>query len=301
VLADAMAWWYHAAAFAYISGLVFATGAAAASWLAPVPARIGLLAAAMLAAGVAARLAAQVQMAFGEMGGLTVEFTRLIVFETPWGWGWRWQAATAAAVLLAATMRAVSAPSGTPRDPLGLFLSLAAVVAAALTGHAMAFPELTWLMVPLHALHVAGAGLWMGTLAVLLVVLAAVGRDAGDPAERREVVARVFARFSSLAVMAVGVMALSGLVAGALHVDRWEALWGTSYGRMLLVKVGVFVLAGACGAYNWQRVRPRLAAEDVATGRLRRVGGLEVALGLVVLVLTSLLAALPMPAEEVGD
>jgi len=297
VLDEAMAWWYHVAAFLYISGLVLVVGAAAAAWLAPVPARIPLIAAGLLGVGVAARLMAQVQMAFGEMGGLTREFTRLIVFETPWGWGWRWQATTAAAVLLGVVVRRVTGRARVGRDPLGIVLAMAAVGAAGLTGHAMAFPELVWAMVPLHALHVAGAGLWMGTLAVLLVLLGAIGRGARDAAARREVVALMFARFSSLAVGAVGVMAVSGVVAGGLHLGEWTALWSTSYGRMLLLKLGVFALAGACGAYNWRRVRPGLAVEDEATGQLRRVGGLEVALGVVVLALTSLLAALPMPAE----
>ncbi|MDP1572105.1 MAG: CopD family protein [Vicinamibacterales bacterium] len=297
MLDEAMAWWYHAAAFLYISGLVLVVGAAAAAWLVPVPARVPLLTAVVLAAGVAARLVAQGQMAFGEMGGLTREFTRLIVFETPWGWGWRWQAATAAAVLLAAIIRRVTGPARIVREPLGVVLAMSAVAAAALTGHAMAFPELIWAMVPLHALHVAGAGLWMGTLAVLLVRLGSIGRDARDGAARREAVALTFARFSSLAVVAVGVMAVSGVVAGGLHLGEWTALWSTSYGRMLLLKVGVFALAGACGAYNWQRVRPGLAIEDEATRQLRRVGSIEVALGVVVLALTSLLAALPMPAE----
>ncbi len=292
-----MAWWYHAAALLYISGLVLVLGTAAAAWLAPVATRAGLFAAVLLAAGVAARLLAQVQMAFGEMGGITREFTELIVFETPWGWGWRWQAATTLAVLLGAVTGWASR-GRVPGRSIAVILALAAAGAAALTGHAMAFPDLTLLMVPLHALHVAGAGLWMGTLAVLLAVLTAIGGGTADAGSRRAVVALTFARFSSLAVPAVGVVAISGLIAGALHLGEWTALWSTSYGRVLLLKMGVFALAGACGAWNWQRVRPLLTTEDAATGRLRRVGGLEVALGVVVLMLTSLLAALPMPAEE---
>jgi putative copper export protein len=291
MLDEAMAWWYHAASFLYVAGLVLSLGAAAGAVLLRTPAGpFTLTAPLVLVAGVAARLVAQVQMAFGEMGGLTSEFTRIIVFQTPWGWGWRWQALTAAAVLTAALVRV----PGSAR----VFLALSAATTAALTGHAMAFPDLTQLMVPLHAVHVAGAGLWMGTLAVLLAALGAVAQGVGDPADRRQRIVTIFARFSSLAVVAVGVLALSGLVAGALHVGTWEALRDTAYGRTLLLKVGTFLLAGACGAYNWQRVRPVLATEEDATGRLRRVGALEVSLGVFVLVLTSLLAALPMPAED---
>lgn len=293
---EAMAWWYHAASFLYIAGLVFALGAAAAplvlgaSLRRAVPAL--LPAALLLVAGVAARLVAQVQMAFGEVGGITAESLQIVVFEIPWGWGWRWQAGTAAAVLVAAAVRAPSL--------VAVAAALAATAAAALTGHAVAFPELVWLMVPIHAAHVAGAGLWMGTLAALLLTVGRLMRVVPDPAERRQAIAGAVARFSTLALGAVAVMTLSGLMAAGYHLGSWDRLAGTSYGRALLLKVGVFLLAGACGAYNWRRVIPGLRSDSGATDRLRRVGTLEVALGVAVLVVTSLLAALPMPAEDVG-
>jgi putative copper export protein len=318
MLDEAMAWWYHAASFLYIAGLVLSLGAAAGALVlrtSAVPFRLaGPL---LLAGGVIARLVAQVQMAFGEVGGITAEFTRIIVFQTPWGWGWRWQATTAVAVLLWAAVGALSSPGPAgpvgpvgpvgpagpvgppgPTGPVGPVLSLSAATAAALTGHAMALPELVWLMVPVHALHVVGAGVWMGTLAVLLVQVGRLSRGIGDPAARREAIAVAVARFSTLALVAVGVMVVSGGVAGLYHVGAWDALWTTAYGRALLLKIGMFALAGLCGAWNWRRVRPALGSDDAAAGRLRRVGGLEVALGVLVLAITSLLAALPMPAEE---
>jgi putative copper export protein len=297
---EAMAWWYHAASFLYLVGLLLTLGTAAAPFVLSrglLPGGLGrhlaLAGPVVLAAGVAARLLAQVQSAFGEMGGVTAEFIRLIVFETPWGWGWRWQAATAAAVLLSAAVGL--------KGVVALPAALAATTAAALTGHAVAFDEQRWLMVPVHAAHVAGAGLWMGTLAVLLVELGRIGLGPADPAARRGAVAIAVARFSSLAVVAVGLTVVSGVIAAVLHLGSWEALWTTAYGRALLIKVGLFVAAGACGAYNWQRVRPALAMDDEAQVRLRRIGGLETALGVLVLAITSLLVALPMPAESVFD
>jgi putative copper export protein len=41
--------------------------------------------------------------------------------------------------------------------------------------------------------------------------------------------------------------------------------------------------------------------DDEAQVRLRRIGGLETALGVLVLAITSLLVALPMPAESAFD
>ena len=68
-----------------------------------------------------------------------------------------------------------------------------------------------------------------------------------------------------------------------------------------MLKVAAFLLAGLCGAWNWKRVSPRLATRGEAAAELRRVGSVELGLGVVVLLLTSLLAALPMPAELVAE
>ncbi len=289
-----MAWWYHAASFLYLCGLTLTLGAAAGGRLFPhLPASVGVAAPLVLLAGVGARLLAQVQMAFGEAGGITAASIRTVLFDMPWGRGWRWQAAAALAVAVAAI--------ATRRRAASVFLlplALGAAAAAALTGHAGAFPERAWIMVPIHAVHVAAAGLWMGTLAMLMwtVGRTLVCEPAGAP--RRAALAGAVERFSPVAVMAVAVAALSGALAAVAHVASWDNLTSTSYGRTLLLKVGMFVLAGLCGAWNWRRVAPALPTDDVAAGQLRRVGGLELTLGLVILALTSLLAALPMPAES---
>lgn len=299
-----MAWWFHAATFLYLAGLVLTVGAAAARAWVRVPAALPLVAALVLAVGVVARLLAQVQGAFGEAGGLTRESVRVIVFDTPWGWGWRWQATAAAAVLLLAVARAAGAAGPAyaqagrvAPDHAGLAAALGAAATAALTGHAQALPDVVWLMAPLHAVHVAAAGLWLGALAVLLVSLPLAARGGADAAIRRQAVAAAVARFSALAIVAVALTAGTGSLIAVLHIGTWEALVATPYGRVLLLKVAAFLAAGACGAYNWRRVRPALAFENEASSRLRQVGGLEVAAGLIVLLLTSLLVALPMPAE----
>ena len=72
---------------------------------------------------------------------------------------------------------------------------------------------------------------------------------------------------------------------------------GSAYGQALTAKLTAFAVAGLCGAWNWRRVVPRIARDDRAGTDLGRVGGLEAAAGLAILLATSLLAALPMPAE----
>lgn len=303
MLDEAMAWWYHAASFLYLTGLTLSMGAACGVVVLPIV-RPWLLVVApgLLLAGTAARLLAQTQMAFGEAGGIGATSLTTVVFETPWGWGWRWQAATAALLTAAGVMawrRRQPAAPGAGRLFAGL--ALATAVAAALTGHAMAFPEQAWLTVPLHALHVAGAGAWMGTLVVLLLALSRISSDASPGQARRAACAECVHRFSAVALLAVAALALSGVLLAVVHIGTWPGLTGTSYGRALALKLAAFAVAGLCGAWNWRRVTPRLGIDDEAGVTLQRVGRVEVTAGLVVLLVTSLLAALPMPAELLLD
>lgn len=286
-----MAWWFHAATFVYLAGVLALVGVGPAARLAPEAARWAPGAAWLFAAGVLARLGAQVQSAFGEIG-ITAERVQLLLTDTPWGHGWLWQAAAVPVALVTA-----AAVRRSPRRwYLVLAAGLAASAATSLTGHAVALPGQVWITVTAHTLHVAAAGLWLGTLALLL---ASVGAAWSDPpgAARRQRLSDAVLRFSMLAVAIVPVLVGSGLAAAFVHLGEIERLWTTSWGRMLLLKVAVFLAAGACGAVNWQRIAPALAGEDAAEARLLRVGGLEVTLGVAALVLTSILVALPMPAE----
>lgn len=286
-----MPWWVNAATFVYLAGLLAIVGAASAARLMPVPGRWAWAAACVLAAGLAFRLAAQVQSAFGEIG-ITLERIELLLTATPWGRGWMWQAAAVVLVLPPAwAVRKTQARSGS--------LTVAAVIAAgtaALTGHAVGLTDRLWITVPAHAVHVVAAGLWMGTLGFLVAGLGSAWTAPPGP-ERRAQISDAVLRFSLLALGVVPLVVLSGLVAGFVHLGELERLWTTSYGRMLMLKVVVFLAAAACGAVNWRLVAPRLATDDRAEPRLRRLAGLEVALGAATLVLTSILVALPMPAE----
>jgi putative copper export protein len=291
VLADAMPWWFHAATLVHLAGVLSMVGVGPAARLAPEAARWAPAAAWLLTAGVVARLGAQVQAAFGEIG-ITAERVQLLVTDTPWGHGWMWQAAVVPLALLAA--RRVRTSPG--RWHLALAAGLLASAATALTGHAVALPDQIWITTVAHALHVAAAGLWIGTLALLLMSIRTAWAEPPGPARRRRVSDAVL-RFSMLALAVVPVLVGSGIVAAFVHLGDVNRLWTSSWGRMLLIKVAVFLAAGACGAVNWQRIAPALDGDDQAEERLRTIGGLEVTLGVAALVLTSILVALPMPAE----
>ncbi|MET9320035.1 copper resistance protein CopC [Streptomyces sp. NPDC003038] len=111
---------------------------------------------------------------------------------------------------------------------------------------------------PADILHLLAVATWLGGLATLLVALHKV------PGIEREAVQR----FSRVAFVSVVVLAVTGVYQSWRQVGSWSALTGTSYGRLLLLKVGlVAVLVGI--AYVSRTWTARLA--DTAVERTAKV------------------------------
>ncbi|MEV6582180.1 copper resistance protein CopC [Streptomyces sp. NPDC051582] len=88
---------------------------------------------------------------------------------------------------------------------------------------------------PADILHLLAVAAWLGGLTALLVALHKI------PGIEREAVRR----FSRVAFVSVLVLAVTGVYQSWRQIGSWSALTGTSYGQLLLVKVGlVAVLVG---------------------------------------------------------
>jgi copper transport protein len=111
--------------------------------------------------------------------------------------------------------------------------------------------------------HVLAAATWTGTLAVLLLALGMAGGD------RWALATRAVPRFSAIAVGAVGWLLAAGAVNGFLEIRSWSGLWETTYGRLLLVKVGLVLPLLGLGLFNNRISVPRLGA-GVASAIERR-------------------------------
>jgi copper resistance protein D len=76
------------------------------------------------------------------------------------------------------------------------------------------------------------------------------------------------------------------------------ALIGTDYGRLLLLKVALFVAMVAIAAVNRLRLMPRLVRADINALRpLMRNAVIETLIGIAILLIVGVLGTLP-PAEE---
>ncbi|GAA0469966.1 copper resistance CopC/CopD family protein [Streptomyces olivaceiscleroticus] len=163
------------------------------------------------------------------------------------------------AVLFGAYARAEEEGDTKRRKDLTFGLGVGgAVVAAGLAATwAMAEHASTGLQtavaMPVDVVHLLAVAVWLGGLTALLVSL-----YRGPAIERAAV-----QRFSRLAFAAVLVLVVTGVYQSWRQVGTWRALTDTSYGQLLLIKVGlVVVLVGV--AWFSRRWTGRLA--DAADG-----------------------------------
>ncbi|HET7275877.1 MAG TPA: CopD family protein [Longimicrobiaceae bacterium] len=253
-------------------------------------ARFGLGAVAVLAVALVLRLYAQSYAIFGGSHALDSESISALLSGTTWGWGWLLQGAAALVALAGFVMAEKDSRMGWTLATLGV---IALAFTPGLSGHAVATPELTALAVLTDGLHVLGAGGWLGSLLLVVVVgiPVALGRTDGD---RGATVGALINAFSPTALFFAGVVVSTGVFAAWLHLGTVPALWESAYGRTLLLKLAVLSIVFGTGAYNWLKVKPSLG-DEAAAGRLRRSATLELGVGVVVLAITAVLVATSPP------
>jgi copper transport protein len=175
----------------------------------------------------------------------------------------------------------------------------AAIVAlaftAAIAGHSWTYSP-RGLLVVVDTTHVLSMSAWLGGLVMLLVALPIAVRALARP-ERTALMADVVSRFSRLAMVAMSLLLLTGIVQSVVLVNSLDAFVETAYGRLVLAKIVLFAALISLGAYNQRRLLPRLrvvagGGEEPkrAAALLRRSVGYEVGLALVVLGVASVLA-----------
>lgn len=148
--------------------------------------------------------------------------------------------------------------------------------------------------VPLDIVHVLAGSVWVGTLAVILIV--GIGAALKTPGTVRAGprVASMVNAFSPIALTCGATMVTSGVVVSLLRLHPFSTLWTSSYGRVLILKLGLVGLLFVLGAWNWRRVKPTLG-DDAGVAALRKSARLELMAGAMVLAVTAILVALALP------
>jgi copper transport protein len=218
------------------------------------------------------------------------------VLDTRFGrvWGARLLLLALFALVLAALYRR-------PRTGLvvgGGLLGAGLLLTPGLAGHA-ASQDLIPLAIASDLLHLGSVSLWLGGLVLLTACVL--------PRRRAEELEAVVPRFSRLAFAAVVVILATGTFQGWREVRSTAALTGTTYGRLLVIKVALFTAMVALAALSrrWVQARyrvpamrlspgPGAAPADPGTGtvsQLRRTVGAEAVVAAAVLAVTALLVS----------
>jgi copper transport protein len=206
------------------------------------------------------------------------------LIHTSWGIALFVRAIVGLAILLAACFAWSSAARSAALLVAGLLATFS------LTGHALgqAGGFARAVAVAIDFTHLCAAAIWIGGLFVLTAILVppfAVGGAA------RQRVRTLFAKFTPVAALCVGLILATGIYASAIHVTSLADFLATAYGRLLLAKVAVFMVLLAFGRHHFR----------VGAGaRLNRGSATvlyEALWGIVVVGLTALLVGQAPPAS----
>ena len=142
---------------------------------------------------------------------------------------------------------------------LALVLAAGLVVAPVFAGHAAA-GEGVWLLAQLtmDGLHLLAASLWLGGLAMFALFLTWLGRV--DTVWREAAFRATTRRFSNLGFASVVVLVITGAFNAWILVGAVPPLVGTTYGRLLLVKLALLLPLIAIAAINLLKLKPRILA-----------------------------------------
>jgi putative copper resistance protein D len=180
---------------------------------------------------------------------------------------------------------------------LGLGAALALMAAIAWTGHAGSTPGETGnLHLIADTLHLCGAAAWLGGLVSLVLLL--TGSTRNPTIEGLSLAQLALKRFSSLGIVSVATLSVTGLVNAWILVGSFHALVISEYGRLLMLKLVVLALMLGFAAVNRFWLTPALAFSsgnelrlDIVR-RLTRNSIIEIALGVTIFAIVGVLGTL---------
>ena len=217
----------------------------------------------------------------------------LLLFQTAWGTTWiiqgvvvigiagvlRWGVPRESGDGLSRPMKITPVISTLPVLVLSLILTLS------MSGHAMGAGSWRWAAVMADAIHTLSAGVWIGSLVVIL----GVSREGlnGSARATSAFLAQIQI-FSPIALVSGGAVVSMGIALSWTHLTMISDLWTTRYGLILSAKVIFVILILGLGFLNW-RTGTAGSGPKAVMRTIRQRGSWEVSLAAGVILLTAIL------------
>ena len=170
------------------------------------------------------------------------------------------------------------------------------------SGHAaVASPQVIALVS--DVVHLGAGAIWFTGIIALALILPDAWRGEGA-GSRISLLAPAVIAFSRVALIAIVVVGVTGVVNSFLNVGQWDDLLDTGYGRAVSAKVVLYLAVLVLGGVNHFYVRSRLQREmaerssDDARHLFRKTIALEVALAIGLMSVTGVLVGLARTRSE---
>ncbi len=140
--------------------------------------------------------------------------------------------------------------------------------------------------------HLGAAAIWIGGLALTLLVVWRLPKAV--PGAGVAVATDVLARFSRVALVSVAAVVLTGMIRSFGELSAPNQLWTTTYGQLILLKVGLLGVAGLVALRNRRitlTIERRTATQAKALATVRNAAVLELAIAVAIVLVAALLVA----------
>ena len=183
-------------------------------------------------------------------------------------------------------------------------LAAAYLGALAFAGHGQEGAGLAHIHLAADFLHLNAAGLWLGALVPLALLLVSLRRFSEEG--WMSAAAAAAGRFSTLGILAVGILLVSGTINSAFLLGGMHNLVDTGYGRLLLLKIVLFAVMLFLAGINREYLLARLSRSrgtDLGSRtvqQLIRSAMAEIAFGFAILLIVGVLGIMA-PANDMAD
>jgi putative copper export protein len=188
-------------------------------------------------------------------------------------------------------------------------LAIGLLLTNTLSGHAAVAAPVP-LSIANDLLHLICGGIWFTGIIVLALVLPDAWRGR-SPEERVRLLAPIIVRFSTVAIVTITILGITGALNSFLHVEQLDDMVDTPYGRAITAKIAVYLGILAVGGINHFFVRGRLekaldeGRSDDSQRLFRKTIAIELVMALAVLGITGFLTGEARTKEvettEVGE